>query len=251
MLSIDTDRKVNEIEVTSTHDHNFCQQGYLFIFRVICAIYYTVEFIQFFTWREFSKKPIRILYLTTWGVFTTYIYFLLVTFDYIFRWRLEKTCRLFNFTIMVVEIFIFILSWTIIVPGFIHKWDTLDEANKYSVIVWHTTPIINQAIDTVWNRHLYIIKDSWVPIVYCIIYAIANATYSQLKEPIYSEITWRDWQTYACGFAETIIVIGSCFGVYYGKIALHKKLATTSNSEIINVQIDETTTPNSKIDESK
>ena len=174
----DTDQKPYDNEVTSTHKHLFAGKKHLFIFRIICTIYFTVEFILFFTWQGAISRPVLFLYLTNWGVITTYLYFLFVTFDYIFNMKLEKTCRLLNFMNFVVELFIFIFAWSIIVPNVIKKWDTLGPPARWNNIVWHTTPMLSLLIDTAWNQHLYYLKHGWVPTLYLVIYAIVNATYS-------------------------------------------------------------------------
>ena len=230
---------VQEKNLTSTHDHHFGKSKHLFIFRVCCLLWFTSEWIQIIIFIRKADVAISWCSLTWWGLFTTFLYFGLVVFDYIFGYKLKNTCQIFNFTIFTVEMLITIFYWTILWPAwqFFLDW-SYPPFDTYGFFTWHTLPFVTLMIDTAWNKHLFNIKHWWIPVCYNLIYAAVNAIWTQTTgQPVYPiAFEWTDWITAASVAFCLALTIGGVLIIYHGKNRWHKKMTKRSTQQNSGIQ---------------
>ena len=219
-VKLSTDKK----KLISTHDYHFGHEKALLIFRICCLVYFITECFLFLLQDE--NLLMNLCAQTNWGQISTTLYFFFVVADYSLKLELEGFLRLFNFLVFAVEFLISIFFWSCLFPQFIKDWSTMSGYTRFSQCSPHSMPMLALLFETAWNKHLFIIKHWWVPVLFNAIYACVNAIYTQVcNRPIYPPFfTWRNWWTPLFALVALGLTLGGVFIVFHGKNGWHRKM---------------------------
>ena len=243
-LSYSTDNiELNCSYTTSTHSVLFGKRKHLFIFRLVCLLYFTMDisitayFKLFNTWFLSS--------LTCWQQLASFLWFSLVIIDWKFRLRQEKICKIVNLVKFSIDFLVFIFFFTIIGPYlFETEYQEPDfefQYDDYGDFAWHILPFVTMLVDTLWNQHQFNIKHIWVSIVYLSCFGIVNAIYAWTHvKPVYDQIlTWKDWWTLQFASIAVILVLcGTLLTVKCKKRWYNKKMKSMNSDYNIYQDID-------------
>ena len=113
------------------------------------------------------------------------------------------------------------------------SWSGITPFMHYGMVSWHSMPFITIFIETAWNKHLFKIKELWMPFTYVLIYGVVNAIWAWThKNPIYPVLTWKDWITVPALLGAAGLVIGGSFTAYHGKNKWHKRMARKAERQV-------------------
>ena len=197
------------------HGVLFKKPIHLFYYRMVCAVYYLVEVILAFT--LFPGNNLKNFYFQTqWGLFTTAVYFIMIASWPVKTHQTTKMPEFFkalNIMILSVEYMITLFFFTILQPGFLHKWDTQHNTYlKWGMFAWHILPTLTLSIDTAWNKNVFTKKDVLFPLAFGTIYQIWNAILGIFFEVTpYQVINYKSWMTLVYILLAAALITGFSF----------------------------------------
>ena len=226
-----TTEKTIHIKLTSSHSTNFGKDNHLFFFRYICQLSFTIELVLIPCVFEAAAFTELFCQLSIWCLLTTFFYFLFVVIDYVFQTKYENALIKLNFTIFSLSFCSLLFFQCYLVGPIIKLWDEIP--NHYGIIRWNIIPFVIIFIDTIWNKHVFILKQGWLPLVGGTFYLLLNAIYSLMeKDSMYPIMTWRRWATIWYVIVYFLMIFGGIFFAYYLKICIQKpKNAKSSNQK--------------------
>ena len=227
----------NSQEKFPSHDVHFCNKIAIYIFRICCLIWFTIELITIFVSQGFLGGFKTFKYLSNISLFLTWMYYLFMILDHsVFNKKFKKTGQILNYNILCLEFQAFFFCNTIILPMIIQHWDLVENTDGffiYELISSHSIPFITLAIDSLWNTNKYKLKHAWISIVILTVYFIMNfIIVKTTKKAIYPLIRWDTLLSYFLSMLVAIVqILGILFICKFNKY-WHKKMSKKNNNYI-------------------
>lgn len=186
-----------------THETHFGEEKHLLWFRWFAFLWLLSEWLTLIIDKGFVWTGVTLVALTQEGMLGATVYFGVAIIDHLCGRRWVKTTHMFNFTAMTIEFLIFVFFWTVLFPGLMLDADARAKIQEQGVVVewgmfaWHFFPFTFLLIDSLWNRNLWELGHSWLPVTLLMIYVFGvNCTFTLATgRPIYPVLTWKSWWT--------------------------------------------------------
>jgi len=209
------------------------------IFRIFSAI---IMF-PIFIWNSvFNYEIPPYLYLTSWGVYFTFLHFEMLLFHYMILGSTESPSKRKLYILMLfvsqiafsLEIMINVIYWIFIFP-FEEQTHTKAVYLLYTLCV-HVISLILITTDNVVSSLKYQKKDVLATVIVIILYGILNFSYTKTKgEPVYSKIDWKDGVSIILGLLVLLMGIGSFFFAYWLSFRKIKNRAARHVTSQVNI----------------
>ncbi len=163
-----------------------------------------------------------VIFLSSWGFWTTHAYLLLVLIMFPDR-EVSKRFGHFFHTVIVLEIVINVIFWALINGGTSEHQEGIDWQN----LALHLLPVSSMLMDFIINR-IYVCKESLKFLLAVFLaYSAVNMTYVfKTGEAIYPGLTWNDWGSVVFIGASLVMLLGG----WYLIILVQKVKYVTKNS---------------------
>ena len=191
---------------------------HLMIFRAIASLFFLSIIIWMFTdmsWKYF-------LFVTNWGFFLGFLFFLTVSIESIFVKNSHsfcwKFCHILFEVALTIEFMIVIFYWTglFYLDYDKHKNDSDFSSWLFNDICIHFIGFLLLWTDNMFNHIKIYRKHFFFIICVMICYMIVNCAYTLSEENIYPPITWVDYVSYLCGLIVVfLLVLHHYFAIWF------------------------------------